>query len=221
MTDFARARENMVNAQLMTNGIHNKDLLEIYRNLPREAFLDKTVADRAYVDEDLSIPGQKAFVLEPLAEARLLQDACAAPVGCALVLGAASLPSAVIMASCASTVIVLEPEPELATAAQKRLSEREICNTVLIEMDYRDGYARQAPYDVIFVPGAVPAVPQNLIDQLSVGGKLLCVLRPSRLAPGKAVCLQRLENGDVATKIIADVSTPYLPGFEPGAEFSF
>lgn len=221
MTDYARARENMVNAQLMTNGITNKALLETYRHLPREAFLDQNLRDRAYVDEDLNLTGQKTFVLDPLSEARLLQEACLLPINCALVLGAASLPSAVIMASCASTVIVLEPDPDMATTAQKRLSAHEICNIVLIEMDYRQGYARQAPYDVILLPGAVPSIPHNLVEQLAVGGRLLCVVRPTQYASGRAVSIQRLENGSTTTKIIADVSTPYLPGFEPGAEFSF
>jgi len=154
-------------------------------------------------------------------EARLLQEAATGPIRCALVLGASSLPSAAILASSASTVIVLEPGPEQATAAQKCLSEREICNIVMIEMDYREGYARQAPYDVILIPGAVREIPQGLLDQLDTGGRLLCVLRDKPNMPGRALCLQRLENGHVISKIIADVNTPYLPGFEPAMEFSF
>jgi protein-L-isoaspartate(D-aspartate) O-methyltransferase len=219
--DFARARINMVNAQLSTNGIRHEGLIEAYKTLARENFVDPAQAPYVYLDEDLPLRGGKRWLLEPVIEARLLQALISEPAAYALVLGAASLPSVAMLARFVTTVIVLEPDPDIATAAQKRLSAQEVCNTVVVETAYREGYPRQAPYDVIFIPGAVAAIPETLVDQLSTAGRLACVLREKPNAAGRACIVRPGPAGRMNAVTIADAATPYLAGFEPARDFVF
>lgn len=216
MIDFAHARANMVNAQLTPNGIHHLELVAAYRDLPRQAWVDPALSARVYTDEDVYLPGTQRFVLEPLVEARLLQEAIREPIRRALVLGAASLPSIAMLAKFVEKkLFVVEPDPNLAKRAW------EIPNVCSIETSYREGYAKQSPYDVILVPGAMAGIPNVLIEQLGAGGRLLVVLREKPSAAGRAVVARKLENGGIDAMFIANVSTPYLSGFEPAPEFVF
>ena len=222
MTDFARARLNMVNAQLEPNGINHDALVQAYKTLPRETLVDDTTTKGSvYMDEDLPLKGGKRWVLDPLVEARLIQEAIREPAACALVLGAASLSSVVMLSQFVTTLIVLEPDPDIATRAQKRLTEQAVCNVVLIETSYREGYARQAPYDIILAPGALSSIPTILTEQLARGGRLLGVWRENPRSQGRIVIARKLDDDSINTITLADASTPYLQGFEPKAEFIF
>lgn len=221
MTDFARARLNMVNTQLEPNGINHEALVQAYKTTPREALIDDVLRARAYMDEDLALPGNKRFVLEPMVEARLVQEAIREPVANALVLGAASLPTVVMLSQFVNTVVVLEPDQAIASHAQKRLSQQGIGNVILIETSFREGYSRQAPYGIILAPGALSSMPANLIQQLAGGGRLLGVWRENPRSQGRIVVARKLADGSINIITLADASTPYLQGFEPKAEFVF
>jgi|GEM_PF-1923573 len=221
MTDFSRARLNMVNAQLEPNGINHEALVAAYKSMPRELLVDDAIRGNVYVDEDLPLKGGKRWVLDPLVEARLIQEAIREPASCALVLGAASLPSVVMLAGFVTTLIVLEPDPEIATRAQKRLIEQAVCNVVLIETTYKEGYDRQAPYDIILATGAMSRIPPILTGQLSRNGRFLGVWRENERAQGRLIVARKLPDGTINTVTLADASTPWLPGFEPRPEFVF
>lgn len=220
MTDFARARLNMVNAQLLTNGIHEESLVDAYRSFPREAFVEDAQRPFVYRDEDVPLEGGKRFILDPLVEARMLQAAIHEPAETALVLGASSLPTIALLASFIRTVTVLEPDASIAHTAKKRLDAYPVHNVTVIETAYREGYEKTAPYDVIFVSGAMATVSPTLTDQLADGGRLICVWRESDRAQGRIVIVKR-NAGALETFVGADAATPYLIGFEPARDFVF
>ncbi len=220
MTDFARARLNMVNAQLLTNGVHNPVLVEAYSHLARETLVDAAHAPCVYRDEELPLPNAR-FVLEPMTEGRMLQEAIRAPAQAALVLGAASLPAVAILTRFIETVVVVEPDTAMCHAAHDRLSARDGAHVTLVNASYVDGHAAKAPYDLIFVPGAMAKIPPRLVEQLALDGRLICVLRESPRAQGRITVIRRLPTGGVDTTTLADAGTPYLVGFEPAAEFVF
>lgn len=221
MTDFARARLNMVNAQLATNGMHSDALIEAYKSLPREALVDEAQRPFVYRDEDLPLPGGKHWILEPMVEARMVQAALTEPAQTALVLGAANAPAAAMLSLFTETVTVIEPDAALARNAAMRFSVLGFGNISVIETGYREGYPRSAPYDVIFVPGAVAALSPVLCDQLSVGGRLVCILRETARAQGRVVLVRKSAEGAAGTRVVMDAATPYLAGFEPARDFVF
>jgi len=82
-----------------------------------------------------------------------------------------------------------------------------------------EGYAKQAPYDVIMFEGAVSEVPSAISDQLSEGGRLLAILKTG-VGLGKAVLITRL-NDRLSQLELFDINAPYLAGFEPEIGFKF
>lgn len=218
MMDFASARANMVNGQLLTNGIANRDLVAAYGRIPREVLVGPALASRAYLDEDVRV-AKGRWMLEPLVEARLIEAALGegSPTS-ALILGAASLPTVAMLARFVAALTVIEPDASLAAAARARLS---LANVTIVETGLREGYARQAPYDLVLVPGSMASVPKILLDQLVSGGALVTVLRPNPTACGKITVMRRDRDGDIATRHLADAATPYLPEFTPESRFAF
>jgi protein-L-isoaspartate(D-aspartate) O-methyltransferase len=74
MVDYAKARINMVECQLRTNGVTAPDALRSFSSVPREAFLTGDLKKSAYVDDDLPLPGN-GFLMEPLVFARMVEAA--------------------------------------------------------------------------------------------------------------------------------------------------
>jgi protein-L-isoaspartate(D-aspartate) O-methyltransferase len=220
MTDFAKRRLNMVNAQLATNGIHSEALLESYKTLPRETLVDDLLRPFVYVDEDMTAGG-KRFLLEPLVEARMVQEAIREQGASVLFLSATNLPAAAMLAQFMKSVTILEPDAKIVEIARARLAAARVKNVTVIETGYKEGYDHAAPYDVIFVPGAMAGISPTLTDQLAVGGCLVCVLRETPRAQGRIVVARKMHDGGVNNFTLADAATPYLAGFEPSGEFVF
>ncbi len=216
--NFAASRLNMVNGQLLTNGIHVPELIKAYREIPRETLVDEALEGLVYIDEDIQIPGTDRYMLDPLVEARLLQMGLYGNLGGALVLGAASLPCIEIVAQFVRHAFIIEPDKKFVASANNRLGRP---NVTIIETGYREGYARQAPYDLIVATGALASIPTAIATQLSIGGRLVAVVREKPNACGKITLMRRLSEDAFDTISGADASTPYLPGFAPETVFSF
>lgn len=219
-TDFPQRRLNMVNAQLATNGIHSEALIESYKTLPRENFVDDQ--HRAYVCMDEDIPlGDGRWLLEPMVEAKMVQEAVRGQGAKALFIGASNLPAAAMLSQFLKHVTVVEDNAKIASGARVRLADAGITNIAVADSGFTKGFERDAPYDVIFIPGAIAFIAPELTAQLAVGGVLVCVLRESTRAQGRIVVARKGHDGAVALTQLADASTPYLPGFEPAVEFVF
>jgi len=124
-----------------------------------------------------------------------------------------------ISAQLASTVVGIEEDNDLAVKAEERLKDLDITNAVTFQGQLTEGYAEQAPYDVIFINGAVPEVPEAVFDQLAEKGRLLTVLSDDGHS-GSAVIYKRVRDV-IVEKIIFDAATPILNAFLPKDDFVF
>jgi protein-L-isoaspartate(D-aspartate) O-methyltransferase len=125
-----------------------------------------------------------------------------------------------VLSTIAATVVGLESDPELAKLAESALQEQGIDNAVVIQGEMDKGYAKQGPYDVILVNGAVAEVPKTLTDQLSPqGGRLVTVVRSGH-GPGKGTVYERWDKA-VGRRTLFDANTPVLPGFRKQPGFVF
>lgn len=213
-TDFSRARLNMVNAQIATNGIHSAALIDAYKALPRENFVGDDLRPYVYMDEEVA--GAKGWLLEPMTEARMVQEAVRGSGATGLFYGAGNLPAAVMLAQFLKTVTLVEADADAASTARTRLADAGITNITVVA-DAGQGGA----YDVVFIPGAVSRITPEMTAQLAVGGALICVLRETRRAQGRIVVARKSHDGALDITTGADASTPYLAGFEPAADFVF
>jgi protein-L-isoaspartate(D-aspartate) O-methyltransferase len=148
-----------------------------------------------------------------------LQHAQIKPSDVVLDIGCATGYSSAVAARLAATVIALESDSQLVRRAEQTLAKLQADNVVVVEGALGSGYARQAPYDVILMQGAVPEIPAAIAAQLAEGGRLCAVVsRPGHA--GQAV-LALKTGGVVSRRDIFDAATPPLPGFdfEPGFRF--
>lgn len=220
MSDYALARTNMVECQLETNGVHDERLLEVFGNVPRELFVPEEKHGVAYIDEDLPLNDNSAFLMEPAIHARLLQAADIRDTDAVLNIGDMCGYSSAVLSYLASTVVtVIEGKAQLKDAEQIWESH-DYCNIVLVESRNREGCSRHAPYDVIIVNGACSGVPEALLGQLSENGRLLAVVRAGKHEMGRAVLYRRIR-GRVSSCILFDAATPYVPGLEAVGDFEF
>ncbi|HAK62270.1 MAG TPA: protein-L-isoaspartate O-methyltransferase [Alphaproteobacteria bacterium] len=217
MMDYAAARQNMVESQLRPAGISEATLLRAAAEIPREIFLEPEVRSTAYSEAAVCIaPGR--FMLSPLSACWLLQGASIGQNEVVLVVGAGDGYMAALAAKLASTVIGLECDSALAARAALLFTQLGLDNIAMIEGELAAGDARQAPFDVIIVNGAVEAGLDPLTAQLSDGGRLVCVENENGAGQAR---LYRRDGDSVSSRPIRNISAPLLTGFAKAKAFSF
>ena len=216
--DFALARQNMIDGQVRPNGVIEAKLVEVMEQVPRELFVPANRRSVAYIDEDLPL-GSNRYLPEPVVTGRLVQALKIAPSDVVLEIGAGTGYTTAILSKLAATVVAVESDEALSARAQETLAELDIDNVVMVNQDYTQGYADQAPYDAILINGSVAECPENIVSQLAEDGRLVCVVRDER-SMGRITLVQRVRG--VTSEIeLYDAGTPMLPGFEPAAAFEF
>ncbi|MEM9329753.1 MAG: protein-L-isoaspartate O-methyltransferase [Pseudomonadota bacterium] len=219
--NFAEAREKMVDCQVRPCDVTDHQLLAAMLTVPREAFLDVSLQEIAYLDRDIQIskkgvPARYLMAATPLS--KLIQLADPQPDNVVLVIGAGCGYGCAIFSSLALSVVGIEEDETLASAASENLSRLGYDNVVVLTTPLSEGLEREGPYDVIFLEGSVEEIPKKLVDQLAEGGRLVTIIGESSAA--KAT-LYHKSNGLVGIRESFNCSAPRLPGFEKTREFAF
>jgi protein-L-isoaspartate(D-aspartate) O-methyltransferase len=167
-----RTRDRMVQ-RLREQGIVNERVLDVMREIPRHLFLDEALAHRAYEDSALPI-GYNQTLSQPYIVARMTELLVAdGPLGKVLEVGGGSGYQTAVLARFAQQVISIERIKPLQDRARERLRLLGIRNVQLRHGDGTLGLAQAAPYDGILCAAAPTYIPQELIDQLAPGGRLV------------------------------------------------
>jgi len=219
MSIFDAARTHMIESQLRPNKVTDSRLLAAFASLRRELFVPESLRKVAYIDEDLPLGGGR-YLMAPMVAARLLLAAEIRPIDTALVVGAGTGYEAALIARLTRSVVALEEDPELARRARAALVEHAIGSVNVVEGRLREGHRPRAPFDVIFVGGAVAEVPAEIAAQLADDGRLVAVIRRGTEAVGRATKTTRT-GGVLARRVIFDTAIPVLPGFAPNPGFEF
>jgi protein-L-isoaspartate(D-aspartate) O-methyltransferase len=168
----ARTRDRLVQ-RLREQGIVNPAVLERIRNLPRHIFVDEALASRAYEDTALPIGfGQtisQPYIVARMTEA-LLEGGALAKV---LEVGTGCGYQTAVLAPLVTRIFTIERVAGLQLRAKARLRELAIRNVRFRHGDGAQGWKSQAPFDGILVAAAPLAIPEMLIEQLAVGGRLI------------------------------------------------
>ena len=216
--DYAAARQNMVNCQILPNRVTNPYIVDGMLDLPREKFVPVELEEVAYLDGSLPL-GSGRFLMEPMLVARLLEVVAPDPDDVAMVVGCASGYLSALLAKIVSTVVAVESDKAFTLCAGETFKQLSIDNIVLVEGKLNDGYSKQCPYDVIVFDGAVTEIPDTIIEQLANGGRLAAVVIGTD-GIGRAQMLSR--HGDtISSRDMFEAGTPLLPGFMDEIKFSF
>ncbi|WP_105384718.1 protein-L-isoaspartate O-methyltransferase family protein [Neorhizobium alkalisoli] len=217
MMDFEAARTKMVENQIRTTDVTSHSVLRAFYSVPREAFVPAKAKSLAYIDTDIEVaPGRYLMEASPLA--KLLQLAAITKSDVVLEVGTGSGYAAAILSQLAGSVISVEVDGALAEQATESLSSLGHDNVAVVTGELQNGYASEAPYDLVFVNGAVEEVPAALLEQLRDGGRLVAVVGYGNAAQAKVLVK---EQGAISESTYFNASVKPLPGFGKIKEFVF
>ena len=222
MADVELQRKNMVESQVRPSDITDRRIIRAMSDVPRERYVPVASTAIAYGDLEIRLdapaPGKPSRVmLAPRVLAKLLQLAAIEDHDDVLVVGAGLGYSAAIVARLAKSVTALEESESLAAGARKTLMDEGVASAEVVAGPLIAGVQGKAPFDVIVVEGGAETVPQALLDQLGLGGRLVVVSMQG--VAGKAMIWRRHASGFDATDAF-DASAPVLPGFAKVLAFS-
>lgn len=172
MSDFADLRGQMVRRQIEARGIFDPLILDAFREVPREEFVDEAQRQWAYDDHPLPIEAGQT-ISQPYIVALMMEAAEIRPADKVLEIGAGSGYAAALMSCIAREVIGIERQHDLVEVAQERLQRLGYDNVKIVEGDGTRGCPGEAPFDAILAAASGSHVPKPLVDQLAPGGRLV------------------------------------------------
>jgi len=170
--DFTTARNRMVDSQLVSRGIKDAKVLLAMRKVPRHRFVEEALISQAHGDHPLPI-GEKQTISQPYIVALMTEALELRGVERVLEIGTGSGYQTAILAELAEKVYSIERMYPLSVKARRLLDELGYLNVVLKVGDGTLGWKEEAPFDAVMVTAGSPDVPQPLVDQLTVGGRLV------------------------------------------------
>lgn len=189
-------RSSMVKRQIAAQGVRDRRVLAAMRRVPRHLFVPPELSGMAYADSPLPIPGGQT-ISQPYIVAFMSEAAGISPSERCLEIGTGSGYQAAVLAELCAETHSIEYLPEVAAFGRSNLERAGYLERVRLRVG--DGYAgwpERAPFDVILVTAAPPEVPEPLLAQLSVGGRLVIPVGPeggrqrlerwTRRAPGSS-----------------------------------
>jgi protein-L-isoaspartate(D-aspartate) O-methyltransferase len=205
----ARTRDRLVQ-RLREQGIANLAVLDRIRNVPRHIFVDEALGSRAYEDTALPIgygqtisqPYIVARMTEALLEAGAAENVLEVGTGCGY--------QTAVLAPLVARLYTIERIEPLLVRARERLKELGIRNVRFRHGDGTLGWKAHAPFDGILVAAAPLSVPEALVKQLRVGGRLLVPVGPE--GEQELVRFTRREQGVLRESIGAVAFVPLLGG---------
>ena len=169
---YEQKRREMVARQIEARGISDRRVLDAMEEVPRHLFVPEELRYAAYEDTPLPI-GYDQTISQPYIVAYMTEAAGLEPGDVVLEIGTGSGYQAAVLAKIVQEVYTIEIIRPLADSAGRRLEEMGIKN---VHVRWGDGYAgwpEAAPFDAIIVTAAPPDIPQTLVEQLKVGGKMV------------------------------------------------
>ena len=176
-TDYRVQREQMVKNQLQARDIKDFATLSALLNVPRHEFVPENLRIRAYSDGPLPI-GNGQTISQPYIVAFMTQALHLKSGHRVLEIGTGSGYQAAVLAKIVDSVYTIEIVEDLATSAKKRLKDLGYPNVIVKFGDGYHGLPSKASFDAIMVTAGADSIPQPLIDQLKVGGRMIIPIGP-------------------------------------------
>lgn len=172
MDKYKKQRMRMVETQLKTRDIIDISVLKAMESIPRHLFIDEGLIEQAYNDNPLPIDANQT-ISQPYIVALMTQSLELKGKERVLEIGTGSGYQTAILASLAFRVFSIERIAALAAKARKILDQLNYYNVAIRVGDGSYGWKEESPFDAIIITAAVPEIPQYLVEQLEVGGRLV------------------------------------------------
>ncbi|MFC4593309.1 protein-L-isoaspartate O-methyltransferase family protein [Sphingobium tyrosinilyticum] len=206
--NFSSMRAAMVESQLRTSDVDDQRVIAAMAKVPREDFVPAERRAMAYIDRAVPLSNGRALN-PPLATGRLLKEGRVEEGDRVLLIGAATGYSAALLTALGAKVTAVEAEdgPQLLDGAAE-----------VVRGALAAGAPEGAPYDLLFIDGAVEEVPAALVQQLADGARVVTGLVERGVT---RLCSGRVISGVLGLASLADLEMVVLPGFSAPERFVF
>lgn len=216
--NFEKARFNMVEQQIRPWEVLDFDVLDLLMSVRREEFVPEAYKSLALSEAEIPL-GHGASMLIPVIEGKILQAIQVKRSDKVLEVGAGSGYFAALLAARADWVRTVEIEPALVTMAHENLKRYGVENVIVEEGDAIRGWPGNAPYDLIVVSGGVPYIPETLLQQLKVGGRLFAFVGEPQLMT--ATLVTQVSEGNFRTESLFENAVPMMRNAPQKSQFKF
>ncbi len=219
--DFAAARRTMIDTQLRTYDVSDLEVLAAIEAVAREGFVSAGQRPFAYVDHQIVVTAGEDIsrtLLAPMVLARMIQSAQVRPDDRVLDVAGGSGYSAAVLSRLAGDVVALEEMDPMAALARRSLDAAGCGAVRTVSGPLAAGVRSEAPFDLIFVNGAMDVDPDGLFAQLSDGGRLVGLKGRGR--SGRVMVYRKAGDG-ISGRPVFDAAAPPLPGFARAEVFTF
>ena len=189
--NFFQLREDMVKYQIKGRGVKDKEVLDAMTKVPRHLFVPESVQNKAYEDEPLPI-GFGQTISQPYIVAYMTEQIDIDESEKVLEIGTGSGYQAAVLGEIAKEVYTIEIVPELGKRAADVLQKLNYYNVHVKVGDGYKGWPEAAPFDAIIVTAAPDHIPQPLVDQLKINGRMMI---PVGEFSQDLILLERTEKG--------------------------
>jgi protein-L-isoaspartate(D-aspartate) O-methyltransferase len=218
LQDVEQARYYMIEQQIRPWNVMDPAVLDLLSQVKREDFVQLAHKSVAFADLALPLPGGQQM-LPPRVQARLVQDAAVKTTDKILEIGTGSGYTTALLAKLAQRVISLEINAEVADLARANLHRAGIHNAEVRQADGSQGAAADAPFDVILLGGSVAEIPQALLSQLKLGGRLVAIVGEDPIMHAQVVT--RTSESNFTSEDKWDDNAPRLQNFPQPSSFKF
>jgi protein-L-isoaspartate(D-aspartate) O-methyltransferase len=196
----------------------DQDVLDLLHVVKREQFVPAAYQNLAFADVEIPLPGGEAM-LAPKIEARILQEVGVKKHETVLEIGTGSGYMAALLAHRAARVTTVEINPETADLARKNLANAGIHNVTVETGNGAQGWAKGAPYDVIVISGALEVLPEAILEQVKVGGRIAAIVGQAPVM--EASIITRTGDNAYSTVKVFETNVRYLTGAPVPSHFQF
>jgi len=172
MDPYEKMRKKMVDSQLRSRGVRDERVLRAMEKIPRHLFVEEGLRDQAYSDHPLPI-GERQTISQPYIVALMTEALSLEGTEKILEVGTGSGYQAAVLAELADRVFSIERIAKMADRARRILGALRYSNVLIKVGDGTYGWKDEAPFDGIIVTAGAPKVPETLVAQLAVGGRLV------------------------------------------------
>lgn len=216
--NFEKARFNMVEQQIRPWEVLDFDVLDLLMSVRREEFVPEAYKSLALSEAEIPL-GHGGSMLIPVIEGKVLQAVQVKRSDKVLEIGAGSGYFAALLAAKAEWVRTVDIEPALVNMAHDNLKRYGVENVIVEEGDAICGWPSNAPYDLIVVSGGVPFIPETLLQQLKVGGRLFAFVGEPQLMT--ATLVTQVSEGNFRTESLFENAVPMMRNAPQKSHFKF
>ena len=177
-SELEARKERMISEDLLARGIRDAAVVRAMREVPREKFLPPEMERFAYDDGPLPIQAGQT-ISQPYIVAYMIEALELMGQERVLEIGTGSGYAAAVLSRCAAEVFTVERIAVLAEGARSRLQALGYRNVTVLLADGTLGWQQHAPYNAIVVTAGAPEVPDELLEQLAPGGRLVIPVGPT------------------------------------------